>query len=175
MSDIIPVAIIEQKIYFIHHQKVMLDRDLAELYGVETRILNQAVKRNIKRFSEDFMFRLSKEEMEFWKSQIVITSKEKKGLRRRHYAFTQEGIAMLSGVLNSGRAIQVNIEIMRTFIKLRQMLSSNAQLVRRLKALEKKYDEQFRTVFKAIYKLMEHSEKKNKRKIWFKREKNEEL
>jgi hypothetical protein len=97
------------------------------------------------------MFQLSKEEMEHWKSQIVISNKERMGLRRQPYAFTQEGIAMLSGVLNSERAIQVNIEIMRTFVKLRRMLASNAQLARRLKALENKYDEQFRVVFEAIY------------------------
>jgi hypothetical protein len=173
MNDIIPIERIERKIYFIRRQKVMLDRDLAELYGVETRVLNQAVRRNIKRFPEDFMFRLSKEEMDIWKSQIVMTNKERMGLRRQPYAFTQEGIAMLSGVLNSERAIQVNIEIMRTFVKLRQMLASNAQLARKLKALEKKYDEQFRVVFEAIYKLMDVSEEKKKRQIGFKREKEE--
>jgi hypothetical protein len=167
MSDIIPIEIIEQKIYFIRRQKVMIDRDLAELYGVETRVLNQAVRRNIKRFPDDFMFQLSKEETELWKSQIVMTNKERMGLRRRPYAFTQEGIAMLSGVLNSERAIHVNIGIMRTFVKFRQMLSSNAQLARKLKALEKKYDEQFAVVFKAIRALMEPPEKK-KREIGFK-------
>jgi hypothetical protein len=170
MNDIIPIERIERKIYFIRRQKVMLDRDLAELYGVETRVLNQAVRRNIKRFPEDFMFRLSKEEMNIWKSQIVMTNKERMGLRRQPYAFTQEGVAMLSGVLNSERAIRVNIEIMRTFVKLRQMLASNAQLARKLKALEKKYDEQFRVVFEAIYKLMDVSEEKKKRQIGFKRE-----
>jgi hypothetical protein len=170
MSNIIPVERIEQNIYLMRRQKVMIDRDLAELYCVETRVLNQAVRRNIKRFPEDFMFQLSTEEMEIWKSQIVITNKERMGLRRRPYAFTQEGIAMLSGVLNSERAIQVNIEIMRTFVKLRRMLASNAQLARRLKALEKKYDEQFAVVFKAIHALMTPSEKK-KREIGFNREK----
>jgi hypothetical protein len=173
MNDIIPIERIERKIYFIRRQKVMLDRDLAELYGVETRVLNQAVRRNIKRFPEDFMFRLSKEEMDIWKSQIVMTNKERMGLRRQPYAFTQEGVAMLSGVLNSERAIRVNIEIMRTFVKLSQMLASNAQLARKLKALEKKYDEQFRVVFEAIYKLMDVSEEKKKRQIGFKREKEE--
>ncbi len=148
----------------------MVDRDLAELYGVETRVLNQAVRRNIKRFPEDFMIHLSKEETKIWKSQIVITKKERMGLRRRPYAFTQEGIAMLSGVLNSDRAIQVNIEIMRTFVKLRQMLASNAQLSRKLKALEKKYDEQFAVVFEAIRAFMDPPEKKMG-KIGFKREK----
>ena len=113
------------------------------------------------------MFQLSKEETELWKSQIVMTNKERMGLRRRPYAFTQEGIAMLSGVLNSERAIHVNIGIMRAFVKFRQMLSSNAQLARKLKALEKKYDEQFAVVFKAIRALMEPPEKK-KREIGFK-------
>jgi phage regulator Rha-like protein len=170
MSDIIPVERIERKIYFIRRQKVMIDRDLAELYGVETRVLNQSVRRNIKRFPEDFMFHLSKEETDIWKSQIVITNKERMGLRRRPYAFTQEGIAMLSGVLNSERAIQVNIEIMRTFVKLRKMLASNAGLARKLKDLEKKYDERFAVVFEAIQALMDPPEKK-KRKIGFSREK----
>ncbi len=169
MSDIIPAATIESKIYYIRRQKIMVDRDLAELYDVETRVLNQAVSRNIKRFPEDFMFQLSKEETEIWKSQIVITNKERMGLRRRPYAFTQEGIAMLSGVLNSERAIQVNIGIMRTFVKLRQMLASNAQLARKLKTLEKKYDEQFAVVFEAIRALMMPPEKKQ-RKIGFKRD-----
>lgn len=170
MNKLITVERIERKIYFIRHQKIMIDRDLADLYGVETRVLNQAVRRNIKRFPDDFMFQLSKEETEIWKSQIVMTNKERMGLRRRPYAFTQEGIAMLSGVLNSERAIQVNIEIMRTFVNLRQMLSSNAQLSRKFKALEKKYDKQFKVVFEAIYNLMDASDKKTNRKIGFKRQ-----
>ncbi len=169
MSDIIPVETIEQKIYYIRRQKIIIDRDLATLYGVETRVLNQAVRRNMKRFPTDFMFQLSKEETEVWKSQIVMTNKERMGLRRRPYAFTQEGIAMLSGVLNSGRAIQVNVEIMRTFVKLRQMLASNSELARKLKSLEKKYDEQFAVVFEAIRALMDPPQKK-KGEIGFKRE-----
>lgn len=170
MNKLITVERIERKIFIIRHQKIMIDRDLADLYGVETRVLNQAVRRNIKRFPDDFMFQLSKEETEIWKSQIVMTNKERMGLRRRPYAFTQEGIAMLSGVLNSERAIQVNIEIMRTFVKLRQMLSSNAQLSRKFKTLEKKYDKQFKVVFEAIYNLMDASDKKTNRKIGFKRQ-----
>ncbi len=170
MSNIIPFEKIERKIYFFRRQKIMIDRDLAELYGVETRVLNQAVRRNLKRFPDDFMFQLSKEETEIWKSQIVMTNKERMGLRRRPCAFTQEGIAMLSGVLNSDRAIQVNIGIMRTFVKLRQMLSSHAQLARKLKVLEKKYDEQFAVVFEAIHALMDPPQKK-KGEIGFKREK----
>ncbi|HOE17898.1 MAG TPA: ORF6N domain-containing protein [Syntrophorhabdaceae bacterium] len=113
-------------------QKVMLDRDLAMLYGVETRVLNQAVRRNIERFPEDFMFQLTKGEMDNWKSQIVISNKEKMGLRRRPYAFTENGVAMLSSVLNSSKAIQVNIQTMRTFTKIREMIASHKELAKRL-------------------------------------------
>jgi len=144
----------------------MIDRDLAELYGVETRVLNQAVIRNIKRFPEDFMFALTRDEI-MNLSQIVISSKIKHA--PNVYAFTGRGVAMLSCVLKSDRAVQVNIAIMRTFVRLRKMLASNAQLARKLKALEKKYDEQFKVVFKAIYSLMEAPEQ-NKRKIGFRRD-----
>jgi hypothetical protein len=165
--------VIQGKIYIIRGQKVMLDRDLAQLYEVETRTLNQAVKRNIKRFPSDFMFQLTKDETELWKSQIVMSKKVKMGLRRRPYAFTEQGIAMLSSVLNSERAVLVNIEIMRAFVRLRKMLASNASLARKIKNLEKKYDEQFRVVFEAIYKLMDASETRPKGKIGFAREKEE--
>lgn len=134
--------------------------------SVETRVLNQAVKRNIKRFPEDFMFALTRDEI-MNLSQIVISSKIKH--TPNVFAFTEQGVAMLSCVLKSDRAVQVNIEIMRTFVKLREMLASNAQLARKLKALEKKYDEQFKVVFKAIYSLMDLSDKKKSRKIGFKR------
>jgi len=141
----------------------MLDRDLALLYGVETRALNQAVRRNIKRFPEDFMFQLTKEEMEIWKSQIVISNKERMGLRKRPYAFTENGVAMLSSVLNSERAITVNIQIMRTFTRLREMLATHKELARRLDELEKKYDAQFKVVFDALRQLMAVPEPKKKR------------
>ena len=123
MEEIVRIEIIEQKIFMIRRHKVMLDRDLASLYAVKTMVLNQAVKRNINRFPQDFMFQLSKKEMENWISQIVISNKEKMGIRRKPCAFTEQGVAMLSSVLNSERAVQVNIAIMRAFVKLRQILS----------------------------------------------------
>ena len=116
------LQIIQNKIYEIRGVKVMIDRDLAELYGVETRALNQAVKRNIDRFPDDFMFQLTDEEMEIWKSQIVISNSIKMGVRRNPYAFTELGVAMLSSVLNSKTAIQINMGIMRAFVSVRQML-----------------------------------------------------
>ena len=150
---LIPAERIERSIFLIRGQKVMLSIDLADLYGVEPRVLVQAVKRNIDRFPEDFMFQLSKEEFSNLKSQIVISSWG--GLRRATpYAFTEQGVAMLSSVLRSKRAIQVNIEIMRAFIRLRRMLASHAELARKFEALEKKYDAQFKVVFDAIRQLM---------------------
>ncbi|MCC8172137.1 MAG: ORF6N domain-containing protein [Parabacteroides sp.] len=118
------LQVIQNKIYEIRGQKVMLDRDLAEMYGVETRSLNQAVKRNADRFPEDFMFRLTDEETINWKSQIVISNAVKMGVRRNPYAFTELGVAMLSSVLNSKTAVQINMGIMRTFVAVRQMLGS---------------------------------------------------
>lgn len=151
MNELIPVEIIENKIYLIRGHKVMLDRDLAELYGVETRVLNQAVRRNLDRFPEDFMFALTREEI-LNLSQIVISSRIKHA--PNVFVFTEQGVAMLSSVLNSKRAVKVNIEIMRTFVKLRQMLTSNAELARKLAVMEKKYDAQFKVVFDAIRELM---------------------
>jgi len=170
METTVPVEVIERKILFIRGQKVMLDRDLAMLYGVETRMLNQAVRRNIRRFPEDFMFQLTKEEMDNWKSQIVISNKEKMGLRKRPYAFTENGVAMLSSVLNSERAITVNIQIMRTFTKIRKMLTTHKELRLKIEEMEKKYDSQFKIVFDAIRQLMEPPRKQRKR-IGFLREK----
>ncbi|MFA4919410.1 MAG: ORF6N domain-containing protein [Thermodesulfovibrionales bacterium] len=133
MKEVIPVEIIEKKIYLIRGHKVMLDRDLAELYGVETRVLNQAVRRNLDRFPEDFMFALTREEI-MNSSQIVISSRIKHA--PNVFVFAEQGVAMLSGVLNSERAIQVNIAIMRTFVKLREMLSSNKELAHKLTLLD---------------------------------------
>jgi hypothetical protein len=150
---IIPVSQIERRIFYVRDVKVMLSMDLAELYGVPVKALNQAVRRNLDRFPEDFMFQLKEEEFNNLKSQIVTSSWG--GIRRAlPYAFTEQGIAMLSGVLKSQRAIRVNIEIMRTFVKLSQMLASNAELARKLSELEKKYDRQFKIVFDAIRELM---------------------
>ena len=169
MSNVSKFNAIESKILFIRGLKIMLSADLAELYGVETRTLNQAVKRNIKRFPSDFMFQLNESETKRLVSQNVIPNKKYFG-GSLPYAFTEQGIAMLSGILNSDRAISVNIEIMRTFVRIRKMLISNTALARKLKALENKYDEQFKVVFEAIYSLMDTTEKKNKRKIGFNRE-----
>jgi hypothetical protein len=162
---LIPVERIERSILMISGQKIMLSVHLAELYDVETRALNQAVKRNISRFPGDFMFQLSEAEAEQLVSQNVIPHKKYFG-GSLPYAFTEQGIAMLSSVLNSERAIKVNIEIMRAFVRLRRMLASHADLARKLEALEKKYDAQFKIVFDAIRQLMTPSEPK-KRPIGF--------
>ena len=153
-TQIIPGERIEKAIYLIRGEKVMLDRDLASLYEVETGALNRAVKRNLQRFPQDFMFQLTTDESEFLRCQIGISKKGRGGRRFLPYVFTEQGVAMLSSVLNSERAILVNIEIMRAFVKLRQLLASNAELSRRLNELESKYDKQFRVVFDAIRQLM---------------------
>jgi len=157
---------IESQIFLVRGCKVMLSPHLADLYQVEPRVLVQAVKRNIERFPDDFMFQSSDAEFADLKSQIVISSWG--GLRRAApYAFTEQGVAMLSSVLRSTRAVQVNIEIMRAFVRLRQMLASNADLARRLAALERRYDAQFKVVFDAIRELTTPSEPKKKRPIGF--------
>ncbi|NCO83609.1 MAG: DNA-binding protein [Nitrospirae bacterium CG_4_10_14_3_um_filter_44_29] len=160
-----PEDVVEKKIYLIRGQKIILSIHLAELYGVETRALNQAVKRNIDRFPEDFMFQLKDSEAEWLVSQNVIPHKKYFG-GSFPYAFTEQGVAMLSSVLNSERAVQVNIAIMRAFVKLREMIAANKDLARRLDDIEKKYDTQFKVVFDAIRQLMTPPEPK-KRKIGF--------
>ena len=146
----------------------MLDRDLAELYEVTTKAFNQAVKRNLERFPGDFMFQLNEGELENWRSQIVTSNPSAKmGLRRRPYAFTEQGVAMLSSILRSKRAVQVNIAIMRAFVKLRELLATHKDLARKLDALEKKYDAQFQVVFDAIRKLMEPEELPPRQQIGF--------
>jgi hypothetical protein len=149
----IPTELIEQKIYLIRGHKVMLDADLAMLYGVTTGNLNLAVRRNPKRFPPDFMFQLSPKEMQSLLLQSA-RAKSRGGRRTPPYAFTEQGVSMLSSVLNSERAIEVNIAIMRAFVRLRAMLATHADLARRLNELEQKYDEQFRVVFEAIRELM---------------------
>jgi hypothetical protein len=180
-KPIISIERIESCIYLLRGHKVMLSTDLAEIYGVKTKIFNQAVKRNIKRFPEDFMFQVTWEEAQNLKSRIValnpdkpsesrsqfVTLKHGRNIKYRPYAFTEQGVAMLSSVLHSKRAIQVNIEIMRAFVRLRKMLNSNADLARKLAALEKKYDAQFSVVFDAIRELMTPPESKKKRSIGF--------
>jgi hypothetical protein len=150
-TALLPTERIERAIVLVRGQKVLLDRELAVLYGVETRVLNQAVRRNITRFPDDFMLRLTREEIRNI-SQFVISP----GLKHAPsvFAFTEQGVAMLSSVLNSPRAIQVNIEIMRAFVRLRQMLATNTGLEKKLTALERKYDRKFKIVFDAIRELM---------------------
>jgi phage regulator Rha-like protein len=164
MSTVIPHELIEQTIFLIRGHRVMLDTDLAKLYGVLTKTLNQAVKRNRTRFPDDFMFQLTAEEAAALRSQIV-TLNVGRGQHRKYrpYVFTEQGVAMLSSVLHSERAIQVNIAIIRAFVRLREMIGTNKVLARRLSELEKKYDGQFRIVFEAIRELMEEPEPKPRR------------
>lgn len=158
---------IEQTIHLIRGERVMLDADLAVLYGVTTKALNQAVRRNRSRFPSDFMFQLTREESRRLRSQIVTSDNGRGGRRYAPYAFTEQGVAMLSTVLRSPRAIQVNIEIMRTFVRLRAFLASNALLRRRLDKLEKKSDSRFKIVFDAIRALMALPNEAPKRRIGF--------
>jgi hypothetical protein len=157
---------VEQRIFLIRSQNVMLDFDLAELYGVETRALKQAVRRNLDRFPADFMFELSAAEIKKLVSQTVIPTRGKLG-GATPMAFTEQGVAMLSSVLRSPRAVQVNIAIMRAFVRLREMLMSNADLARKLLALENKYDAHFKIVFEAIRELMEGPPPPQKPRIGF--------
>lgn len=172
MTHLIPTESIERKIFIIRGHKIMLDRDLSELYGVSTKVLNQAVKRNIKRFPSDFMIQLSLEESrEFSRSQIV-TLKRGQNIKYRSYAFTEQGVAMLSSVLNSERAIQVNIAIMRAFVKLRETLSLHKELAKKLSELERKvegHDHHIHSLFEAIRQLMSSPEPK-RRHIGFSRD-----
>ncbi len=153
-TELIPVERIREAIILLRGQKVMLDRDLAELYGVPTKALKQAVKRNAERFPNDFMFVLSPEEFEEWRSQFVTSKSDRMGLRYPPMAFTEQGVAMLSTVLNSEQAIRVNIAIMRAFVQLRHLLATHEELARKLTELEEKYDAQFQVVFDAIRQLM---------------------
>jgi hypothetical protein len=173
---LIPSGRIERLILVLRGQRVMLDADLAALYGVDTGALNRAVKRNSQRFPSDFVFQLTEKEAEDLRCHFGISKTGERNLRsplgtadvrggRRYlpYAFTEQGVAMLSSVLRSLRAAQVNVEIMRTFVRLRKMLQANAELARKLEGLEKKYDTQFRVVFDAIRELMAPPVKQNKR------------
>ena len=154
---LVPYERIASAIYLIRGHKVILDRDLSQLYGVETRVLKQAVRRNIKRFPKDFMFVMNKKEFETWRSQFVTSKADRKGLRYAPMAFTEQGVAMLSSVLNSNRAIEVNVAIMRAFVRLREFLSSQTALAKKLHALEKKVEEQGKGIellFEAIQQLI---------------------
>ena len=173
MAVILKPENVAQLVFFVRGEKVMLDVDLAKLYGVSTKALNQALRRNRARFPQDFVFRLTAKELDglrsqivtsklqgpksqgvgMW-SQIVTTSQKRRRLDASPYAFTEQGVAMLSSVLRSGRAVEVNIAIMRTFVQLRRLMDSNANLARKIESLENKYDEKFTTVFAAIKELI---------------------
>jgi len=167
--------IIVDSIYFIRGRKVMIDRDLAAIYEVETRVLNQAVRRNVKRFPEDFMFQLTNEEFTEWKSQIVMSNADKMGLRKPPLAFTEQGVAMLSSVLNSENAIMANIQIIRVFAKTRKMLAAHQEILRKLEMIERKdieQDEKIMFIFKCLKQLeqaikQEEIEEKKRQPIGF--------
>lgn len=159
---------IEERIFLIRGKRVMLDSDLAKLYGVPTKALLQAVRRNILRFPDDFVYVLTREETRALRSQIVTSKKGRGGRRTNPYVFTQEGVAMLSSVLRSKRAVFVNIRIMRAFVKLRELMITHKDLARRIEALEKQYqehDERFKIVFEAIKKLLHQSSEENKNRM----------
>ena len=165
-SDALAIQI-ERRIYFLRGLRVILDAELAEMYGVPTKSLNLAVKRNRERFPDDFMFQLTVEEADFLRFQIETSKPARGGRRYLPYAFTEQGVAMLSSVLRSTRAVQVNIAIMRAFVRLRELLLSNADLARKLASLEGKYDAQFKVVFDAIRQLMAPPPAKPKPQIGF--------
>jgi hypothetical protein len=163
---------ISNTIYYIRNQKVMLDRDLAILYGIETRVLKQAVRRNITRFPEDFMFELSKEEFQNWRSQFVTSNSDKMGLRHVPMAFTEHGVLMLSSVLNSEKAIQTNIQIMRIFTKVRQMLLDTTEMKLDIVQIQKKLENQGKNielVFSYLDELTEKKEEQPRTKIGYKK------
>ncbi len=172
MTDLVPLESITGKILVLRGVKVMLDRDLAELYGVETKILKRQVRRNIDRFPKDFMFELTLDEITNLRCHFGTSSWG--GTRYLPMAFTEQGVAMLSSVLNSKQAIQVNIQIMRAFTKLRQMLATHGDLRRKIEDMEGKYDEQFRIVFEALRQLLE-TEEQPERRIGFVKEDGEEF
>ncbi|MDQ3190949.1 MAG: ORF6N domain-containing protein [Bacteroidota bacterium] len=177
-----PIAIIEEnvidKIYLIRGKKVMLDRDLSNMYGVETRVLNQAVKRNETRFPKDFMFQLTKDELKNWMSQFVISNKEKMGFRKMPYVFTEQGVAMLSSVLKSETAIEVNIQIIRIFTRIRELIVNEKDVLLKLEKLEiemikndeglRKQGEEIQTIFRAIKQLIRPNQEPRK-KIGYKK------
>lgn len=167
MTGTLQIEAIVSKIFLIRGSKVILDHDLADLYGVETKVLNQAVKRNLKRFPDDFMFKLTYQEFRSLKSQSVTSKKTGRGgIRKMPFAFTEQGVAMLSGVLNSDRAIAVNIQIMRTFTRLRHIMLDNEDLRRELSELRELSEERFRIVFDTLDQLLS-VDNKEKKKIGF--------
>ena len=179
-SITIPDEIVMSKIYLIRSQKVMLDRDLADLYGVETKRLKEAVRRNIERFPEDFMFELSKSEFSNWRTQFATSNSEKMGLRIPPFAFTEYGVLMLASVLNSKRAIQINIRIVRVFSKLKKMMQNHQELISRIEQIENEisgHDEKLLLIFEYLKQLeqskQEEVEFKNRKPVGFKQRKQE--
>ena len=162
-----PIIPIQSKIYMIRGKQVMIDRDLANLYQVENRVLNQAVKRNSERFPDDFMFQLTKEEFENWKSQIVISNSDIMGLRKMPYAFTEEGVYMLSSVLRSPVAAQTSIAIVRTFTKLREFSLHYNALAKKMIEIDRKHDKQYKALKEALDELIAESEVADVVKIGF--------
>jgi phage regulator Rha-like protein len=163
--SVIPDEIILNKIYFIRDQKVMIDRDLAELYGVETKRLKEAVKRNIERFPIDFMFEMTKEEFENWRSQIASSNSDRMGLRYMPFCFTEQGVTMLSCILNSQRAIEVNIKIIRIFTKMKEMLLTHKDILLKLEQMEKQVvqnNEEIQIIFNALKQLLNPPEEPRK-------------
>lgn len=165
--DLIPLERLYSAIHVIRGVKVMVDRDLAMLYGVETKVLVQSVARNIDRFPSDFMFQLTKDELLNLRSQIVMSRPGRGGLRRPPYVFTEQGVAMLSSVLRSKRAVLVNIQIIRAFVQMRELIRSSHDLQLRIDALEKQYDKQFKIVFDAIRRLMREENSEEEKQIGF--------
>lgn len=166
-TEIISREVIYQKIYYIRGEKVMFDRDLANLYGVETKTLNRAVKRNIDRFPSDFMFQLNKKEAEIFSRHQIGTLKRGQNIKYLPYVFTEQGVAMLSSILKSKRAIQVNIQIIRIFTQLRKVLATHKELQNKIEEMENKYDKRFRAIFETL-KLLIKEEKMPKNNIGFK-------
>jgi len=163
-------TMVVDKIYTIRNLKVMLDRDLAEMYGVETKVLKQAVKRNNSRFPEDFMFEMNTVELQHWRSHFVTSNADKMGLRYPPFCFTEQGVAMLSSILNSETAIQVNIQIIRVFTKMKQAIFDNKEIFLKIEKMEKKltqHDEELQTVFNVMKKLLQQPEEKMRNKIGF--------
>jgi hypothetical protein len=176
-------SVVLSKIYLIRGKKVMVDKDLAEMYSVETKVLNQSVKRNIKRFPQDFMFQLTDSEFENWKSQIVTSNSVKMGMRKRPFVFTEQGVSMLSSVLKSDTAIEVNIQIIRIFTRIREVLLTHKDVMLKMEQLEKKllkqnenvnkHEQEIQAIFEALKHLFNHSAGQRKT-IGFRTEGNEE-
>ncbi|GAB1858701.1 hypothetical protein MHTCC0001_35410 [Flavobacteriaceae bacterium MHTCC 0001] len=172
MSDkiTIPNEVIINKIYVIRGQKVMLDRDLAELYDVQTRRLKEQVRRNINRFPEEFMFELTKEELEEWRTQYASTNRDVMGIRIAPFVFTEHGILMLSSVLNSDKAIQMNIQIIKTFVELRKLANNYEEIMNKIQQMESQYNNQFSEIYEVLQRLLSKPEEKPRTKIGYKKD-----